>query len=228
MKKPNENLPQSWDPIWEEVFLNQEWGKYPSENLIQFVARNFYKFKRDNIRILEVGCGTGANIWYIAREGFLAYGIDGSKSGIDQAKKRIKDEGLTANLVVGDVIELPYQDNFFDAVIDVECLVANNHDNTKLILKEINRILKKDGLFYSRTLSEKTHVGTEFTQYNKYEFNDVNSGPAKGKGFFRLIDEDEILNLYSKNFKIISVDLLEYTQNNKKEFISEYIIVTKK
>ena len=32
----------SWDPVWENVFQNQSWGKYPSENLVRFVARNFY------------------------------------------------------------------------------------------------------------------------------------------------------------------------------------------
>lgn len=38
---------KSWDPIWEKVFKDNEWGKYPGENLIQFVARNFYK--RENL-----------------------------------------------------------------------------------------------------------------------------------------------------------------------------------
>ncbi len=28
--------------FWENIFSNKEWGKYPSENLIRFIARNFY------------------------------------------------------------------------------------------------------------------------------------------------------------------------------------------
>jgi len=32
----------AWDPIWERVFSSQAWGKYPGEDLIRFVARNFY------------------------------------------------------------------------------------------------------------------------------------------------------------------------------------------
>ena len=27
---------KSWDPIWEKVFLESPWGKYPGESLIQF------------------------------------------------------------------------------------------------------------------------------------------------------------------------------------------------
>ncbi|EAL1485109.1 SAM-dependent methyltransferase, partial [Campylobacter coli] len=46
--------------FWENIFSNKEWGKYPSENLIRFIARNFYNVKnRNEIRILELGLGTG-------------------------------------------------------------------------------------------------------------------------------------------------------------------------
>ena len=63
----------SWDNIWDEVFRSQPWGKYPSEDVIRFVARNFYKAPdRSSVKILEVGCGPGANLWYIAKERFAA------------------------------------------------------------------------------------------------------------------------------------------------------------
>lgn len=39
----------SWDSVWEKIFQEQEWGKYPGESLIQFIARNFYKMDRKNI-----------------------------------------------------------------------------------------------------------------------------------------------------------------------------------
>lgn len=59
------------DNIWNSVFKNQEWGKYPSEDLIRFIARNFYSIKnRLDVKVLEIGCGPGANIWFLAREGF--------------------------------------------------------------------------------------------------------------------------------------------------------------
>jgi ubiquinone/menaquinone biosynthesis C-methylase UbiE len=120
-------MDSSWDNVWDDVFANQEWGKYPSESLIQFIARNYYKLDRKTVRILEVGCGTGANVWFVAREGFAAYGIDGSAIAINKAAKRMSDEGIgNVSLVVGDIIKLPYEDNFFDAVIDNECIYSNN------------------------------------------------------------------------------------------------------
>ena len=52
----------SIDPVWEEIFSTREWGQYPSENIIRFVARNYYKKERDNIKILDFGCGGGAHV----------------------------------------------------------------------------------------------------------------------------------------------------------------------
>jgi len=30
-----------WDKIWDKVFTEHEWGRYPAENLIRFIANNY-------------------------------------------------------------------------------------------------------------------------------------------------------------------------------------------
>jgi len=218
----------SWDPVWEQVFQAQEWGKYPGESLIQFIARNFYRRTRKEVSLLEVGCGPGANIWFMAREGFNVTGIDGSKTAIERAKTRLFNDGLNAKLIVGDIMNLPFQRLEFEAVIDNECLYANNEANSLIILSEINRVLKKDGLFYSRTFSNDMFVGKRKNKKSLFEFQNITEGPLSGKGFVRLIDEQQIRNIYGKYFNVISIDKLEYTQYNGKELISEFIIICKK
>lgn len=80
----------AWDPLWERVFSSQSWGNYPGEDFIRFVANNFYQnLNRGQVRILEVGCGPGANLWFMAREGFSVYGVDGSQTAIALAKSRL-------------------------------------------------------------------------------------------------------------------------------------------
>jgi 2-polyprenyl-3-methyl-5-hydroxy-6-metoxy-1,4-benzoquinol methylase len=111
---------KSWDNTWENVFSNQSWGKYPAESLIRFIARNFYNKDRSNTRILEVGCGPGANIWYLSRENFNVFGIDGSKTAIQLAQKMLDNEKLKATLIEDDIINLPFEKNYFDGIIDVE------------------------------------------------------------------------------------------------------------
>lgn len=226
--KENLNNPQSWNPVWDDVFSSQEWGKYPSENLIQFVARNFYKKVRKEIRILEVGCGTGANLWYIAREGFNAYGVDGSNVAIDIAKKRMKDETLSANLQVGDIVSLPFEDDFFDAVIDNECIYCNNLDNSHKILAEIARVMKTDAKLYSRTFSDEMFIGENPKQEGEMEYSDIKAGPLSGKGFVRLSSQDSINDLYGKHLSIESLDFLEYSSYNQEFLVKEWIVIGKK
>lgn len=219
---------EQWDNRWEHIYTTQEWGKYPGESLIRFVARNFYARDRKTVKILEVGCGTGANIWYISREGFqAAYGIDGSNAAIQKATSRLQAEGLSADLRVGDIISLPYENDFFDAVIDNECLYCNTLPKTEMILGEIKRVLKTGGLLYSRTFSDTIDVGKNFPA-GKLEFTEIDAGPFKGKGFVRLIDKKTIENLYGKFFTIISVDTLEETHYNGSLTINEWIIVCQK
>lgn len=54
---------------------------YPNESLIQFIAGRYFALpmtERRRIRILEVGCGSGTNLWMLAKEGFEVYGLDSS------------------------------------------------------------------------------------------------------------------------------------------------------
>lgn len=218
----------SWDPVWNQVFKEQEWGKYPSESLIRFIARNFYRRSRKEISLLEVGCGPGANIWYMAREGFNVSGVDGSEVAINKAKERLKKSNLDANLLVADLMNLPFENDSFDGVVDAECLYANSELNTKQILSEIKRVMKTGSLFYSRTFSNKMFIGRQSSIKNEFEYTDIDEGPLRGKGFTRLINRRKISDLYGGFFEIISVDKLEYTQYNGKQLISEYEIISKK
>ena len=57
----------SWDDQWETLFASRAWGRYPPEELVRFVARSFGDAPdRASVRILELGCGPGANVWFLA------------------------------------------------------------------------------------------------------------------------------------------------------------------
>ena len=68
----------TWDENWEKFYKNFSGNRYPEPILIRLIAKNFFRIKtRKKIKILDLGCGEGANLWFLAREGFDAYGIDG-------------------------------------------------------------------------------------------------------------------------------------------------------
>ena len=218
----------SWDPIWERVFNDHEWGRYPGESLIRFIAKNFYKSNRADIKILEIGCGAGANLWYLAREGFTAYGIDGSSRAIERAGSFLKSQGLCAAIVSGDASALPYESSFFDAVIDVECLYSNSRPDAEKMLAEVSRVLKQGGLFYSRTVADDMYVGKTHTKVADMEYTDISDGPLVGRGLARLSTRDGVMKMYGKSFTVLSVDSLITTFNNGSEKMSEWNIVCKK
>lgn len=218
----------SWDATWEDVFRNRDWGKYPSESLIRFVARNYYSKSRNEIKILEVGCGTGANLWFIAREGMQAYGVDGSATAIEKAKARMDEESVKVNLKVGDIIKLDYPDNYFDAVIDVECLSHNSIENCKKIFSEINRVLKPQGKFYSRTFSERTTISANSKKLSDHEYTEIKDGAFAGCGYVKLLSDQRAKDLYGGSFNLNEFDTSEYTYNSGSIKIAELVVVCSK
>ncbi|EAK8656878.1 class I SAM-dependent methyltransferase [Campylobacter coli] len=141
--------------FWENIFSNKEWGKYPSENLIRFIARNFYNVKnRNEIRILELGLGTGANLWFYAREGFRVSGIEWSKTGVERFQKRLDDENLSSQIdkiKIGDYEQKldEFKDESFNAWIDSYSLAYNDFKKPEHIFNKTILKLKPNGKFFS-------------------------------------------------------------------------------
>lgn len=153
--------------MWEKIFSERGWGCYPEVSVVRFIAKNFYSFTREDrskIKILDLGCGTGNHVWYLAREGFRVYGIDGSKTAIKSAKKRLTYEGLKTELMVGDIARLPYGDNFFDAVIDSAAIQHNCLQNIGVIVHEVYRVLKPGGRIFSMLVAKDENLKIGFGQ----------------------------------------------------------------
>ena len=73
-------------------------------------------------RALDLGCGTGTNVAYLARQGWDAVGVDASRQAIDAAVQKV-DEVPGARVLLGDVTRLgtlPLGDPF-ELVLDIGC-----------------------------------------------------------------------------------------------------------
>ena len=216
--------------IWDKVFSNNTWGKYPPEELIRFITKIFSNVKNfESKKVLEIGCGPGANLWYCAREGFSVYGIDSSKKAIKACKIRLNNEipNWKGEISVGNIITLPYTNNYFDAIIDIECLYANNIKNSKIAISEIYRTLKKGGYFFSKSFCEGSWGHGTGVKVEKNTFL-CSEGPLKDKGLSRFMNLEEIYELYDGFFGDLIIDKLERTTNNQKNSIIEWLIQAKK
>ena len=203
------NKINSWDSVWDKIFSSRDWGQYPEITVIRFVAKNFYHVQNRKLtKILDLGCGVGAHSWYLAKEGFQVYGIDGSSEAIKLAKIKLKKEKLKAKLVIGDIINLPYQDNFFDAVIDSATIQHNSLVNIKIILKEIYRVLKPKGKIFSTMVAQDNYLKQGFGQIH----------------FFTKPQIKQLLVRFSQ----LTVDCHQYTENNGERLHKSWLIQAQK
>jgi len=127
---------------------------HPNEELLRFFGRHYFSLsteKRRSIRVLEVGCGSGANLWMIAREGFDAHGIELSSDGIDLCEAMLAHWGTAASVKIGDMTAMPYPNRSFDAVVDVFSSYCLDERGFALFLDEVRRLLRPGGRFFSLT-----------------------------------------------------------------------------
>jgi len=98
-----------------------------------------------NKDILEIATGTGNSAYFLNND-INYYGIDISKGLLQEALKKFSDLGFkNVKLFVANVDSLPFNDNSFDICI---CnLSLNFFKNTEIVISEIKRILKTDGVF---------------------------------------------------------------------------------
>jgi len=130
MEKMNQE--EVWDSIAES------WNNFrqnPSEELKDLDWRKG--------KLLDICCGNCRNL--LPFKNFELYGIDISEEMIKQAEKFCKKNNLKVNLKKSDMKEISFNDNFFDYCL---CLASLHHvkkDDADKVLKEIYKILKKNG-----------------------------------------------------------------------------------
>lgn len=218
----------SWDPEWEKIFRAQEWGKYPPEHVIRFIARRFYKVPdRRQIKLLDLGCGTGACTWFMAREGFAVSGIDGSPTAAELGGARLAAEGLSAELRVGDYVDLPWADGTFDAVIDNASLGCNRFVDCQRAVAEVKRVLKPGGGFQSANFSNLTWGCGNGTEVEKNGFRDIPEGPLSGRGFVLFMDREQLDTLYAP-FADVAVEKASWTVDGSRHLLELWVVECRK
>lgn len=119
-------------------------------------------------KILDIGCGTGVFISPLVEYGYKnLYGIDSPHDYIKKAIERGYKQIDTIEDLNYD--KLPYQDQFFDAVISKD--VFEHLLNPSFVLTEVARVLKPNGLFLF-------HVPNHFPLVKRIRFlinNDIDT-----------------------------------------------------
>lgn len=136
--------------IWDSIYEGGLECRAPYTDIFAAISRRFGNESKGK-NLLELGCGDGNNLMFAAWEfGLNVYGIDYSDLAIDSARRRFSQKKLPyADLSVGGINELKYEDQLFDIVIDRACIQQNTLDDIKLIVDEVHRVLKPSSMFYT-------------------------------------------------------------------------------
>jgi len=98
---------------------------------------------------LDLGCALGLSTMELAKKFSFAFGIDSSFSFIREAKKKIKQQGVTnVEFIVSDILDLPFRNQTFDTIFGLNIVEFLPVDD---LLPKIHRLLKPHSLFITTT-----------------------------------------------------------------------------
>lgn len=104
---------------------------------------------------LDIGCGTGTNVIYMARQGRHVVGIDFSSKAISTARKKVKEAGVeeSVRLLLGDATQLPaLAPPLFALALDMGCFHGLSEDGQRRYVKGLAPQMQPGGwvMLYTR------------------------------------------------------------------------------
>ena len=93
-------------------------------------------------RVLEVSFGTGYLLLQYAGR-FETFGIDYNERFVTMLQEKLAKAGLSANIQQGNVESLPYENGYFDSIVNTMAFTA--YPDGEKALSEMHRVLKPGG-----------------------------------------------------------------------------------
>lgn len=191
-------------PEWESLYAAGRPGSiWPWSDLVSYVMR-YARPESSDFKVLELGCGGGANIPFFKHLDVGYYGIEGSATMVNTLKQRHPE--CKDNIVHGDfTTTVPFKEQF-DLIVDRASLAHNSTSAIKNCISLISEHLIPGGIFIGIDWFSMAH--TDF-QYG--EFVDENTKHAFSTGQFHQIgkvhfsDRTHILELF-KDFTFIKLE----------------------
>lgn len=145
---------------WYESLFENYAQKYDKECYVQgtlgecdFIEQELRLSK--NVRILDVGCGTGRHSIELTKRGYSVTGVDLSANQIERAREKAQEAGVTIDFQIQDARHLSFDGEFDLAIMLCEggfSLMETDEMNFE-ILKNATKALKDKGKFIFTALN---------------------------------------------------------------------------
>lgn len=139
--------------LYENLYKTEEkyWWFIGQRLLLYRLLKHYYGSRKD-LKLLDLGSGAGINIKVLQNFG-NAYGIDISDDAIEFCRKR----GI--KIKKSDVMDIKFPANTFDVVTELGVFYHRAVTDDIKAMKEVNRILKQNGLFIMMDCANKSLFG---------------------------------------------------------------------
>ncbi len=192
---------QEWDAVYK---TNAHMSIWPWSDLVSYVMR-YARPSGQGCRVLELGCGAGANIPFLKSLNVEYYGIEGSHTVVSNLWERFPS--LKNNIIVGDFTkEIQFSD--FDMVVDRSSLTHNTTKAIKRCLSFVYSKLKPGGKFvgidWFSTLHSDYKAGVAME--DPYTRGNYTQGQAAGVGHIHFSDKEHLKDL----FRSFTIEIMEH------------------
>lgn len=218
---------------WEEKYSNnQQMSIWPWSDLVSYIYRYTDVAKRPHAKVLELGCGAGANIRLFQELGADYYAIDGSSTIIALLKEKFPM--YAENLTVGDFTkEIPF-DETFDVIVDRASVTHNTTRDIEKTICMIEGCLSRfGGRFIGIDWFSKNHddfiLGEDVIDdaYTKY-MGEV-KGQFDGVGNVHFSDDAHLRDLFANfDIKVMEEKVVNTLLPVKHRFASWNFVAIKK
>lgn len=191
-----------WDTAWKRVAKpHKELPKLP---YIHELTRKLKKYQVK--KVLDLGCGSGWLSIFISKYGFDVTGIDAAKPAIELGKTWAGEDNANVNFLVRDLLNLPFKEGAFDAIVCNSTLEHFRLDQAKILFEKIHKILAEKGFLFGCF----DQVGSGKGEY--FELSDsthIYTDPARKGMMLRNYTDQELKELLA-HFDILSFDKNNY------------------
>lgn len=143
---------------WEASFADQiAQGAYNTaavealvRNVSYYLRKRYTRDEYGELHFLEMGCGAGSNLLWLAEKGIRVSGIDISPTAIDLARRRLEQAGLAdriGQLMLSSVSQVPFAAGSFSGIIEACVFQHLGREDRLRAFGNVNDLLKPGGLF---------------------------------------------------------------------------------
>lgn len=178
-----------------------------------------YDFVKDYCQskiVLDIGCFIGYGEKRISNSTKKIIAIDNDLDALCFAKSFNNSSNII--FIKSDAKKIPFKKNYFDIVLAFQLIEHIPLKNIENFLKEVSRILKKDGLFFVITPNRKTRLRIFQKPFNDEHYQEF-SAKEFGKILRNIFQNIEIMGIRSEEW----VEIIE-KKRIYRTFIRVYII----